>query len=36
MQPQNLVLLSLDEVRPDHLSCYGYEKIRTPYLDSVA
>lgn len=36
MQPQNLVILSLDEVRPDHLSCYGYEKIQTPYLDSIA
>lgn len=36
MAAQNLVLLSLDEVRPDHLSCYGYQTIRTPNIDRIA
>ena len=32
----NLIILSLDEVRPDHLSCYGYEGINTPGHDRMA
>lgn len=36
MAKKNIVLISLDEVRPDHLSCYGYEQIRTPHIDKVA
>lgn len=36
MRPQNLLLLCLDEVRPDHLSCYGYERIKTPSIDRIA
>lgn len=32
----NLILISLDEVRPDHLACYGYTKIATPAHDRIA
>jgi len=33
---RNIIIISLDEVRPDHLSCYGYKKISTPAIDRVA
>jgi len=36
MRRHNLVLISLDEVRPDHLGCYGYSGITTPALDNIA
>jgi len=36
MAGRNVILISLDEVRPDHLSCYGYDRIRTPNIDSIA
>jgi len=36
LQNYNIVLISLDEVRPDNLSCYGYKKIRTRNIDKVA
>lgn len=36
MAQRNIILISLDEVRPDHLSCYGYNKISTPAIDHVA
>jgi len=29
-----VILISIDTLRADHLSCYGYQKIRTPHLDS--
>ncbi len=32
----NLVLVSLDTLRPDHLSCYGYELETSPELDRFA
>jgi arylsulfatase A-like enzyme len=31
-----VVLISLDTTRADHLSCYGYERETTPYLDAWA
>jgi len=31
-----VVLISIDTLRADHLSAYGYTKIRTPNIDSVA
>jgi len=31
-----IILVSLDAVRPDHLSCYGYDEIRTPNIDEIA
>ncbi len=36
MRNKNVILLTLDEVRPDHLSCYGYERISTPNIDRIA
>jgi arylsulfatase A-like enzyme len=36
MKKKNVILISFDEVRPDHLSCYGYEKKTTPHIDSIA
>jgi arylsulfatase A-like enzyme/Flp pilus assembly protein TadD len=32
----NVVLVTLDTTRPDHLHCYGYDKIQTPNIDSLA
>lgn len=35
-QKPNVVLLLIDTVRADHLSCYGYEKPTTPNIDQLA
>ncbi len=32
----NLLLVTIDTLRPDRLACYGYSKIETPNLDRVA
>jgi len=32
----NIVLISLDTVRADRLSCYGYEHYTTPNIDALA
>jgi arylsulfatase A-like enzyme/cytochrome c-type biogenesis protein CcmH/NrfG len=32
----NVFLITIDTIRADHVHCYGYEKIRTPALDSLA
>lgn len=32
----NIVLISLDTVRPDHLGCYGYQKNTSPAIDLLA
>ncbi len=34
--PQNLVFISLDTTRRDHLSVYGYERQTTPALERLA
>ncbi|MFH1338661.1 MAG: sulfatase-like hydrolase/transferase [Candidatus Omnitrophota bacterium] len=31
----NVFLISVDSLRPDHLSCYGYPRPTTPTLDSL-
>lgn len=36
MAKRNIIIISLDEVRPDHLSCYGYTKNQSPNIDQVA
>ena len=33
---KNIVLVTLDCVRPDYLGCYGYKNIATPNIDSLA
>src|SRR5437660_6609034 len=32
----NVVLISLDTLRPDHLGCYGYGRPTSPNLDRFA
>jgi arylsulfatase A-like enzyme len=32
----NIILISLDTVRPDHLGCYGYPKNTSPAIDRLA
>lgn len=32
----NVLLISIDTLRPDHLGCYGYEHIETPNIDALA
>lgn len=32
----NIILISLDTLRADHLSCYGYPRPTTPHLDQIA
>ena len=34
--PRNVILLSFDALRADHLGCYGYERDTSPNLDSFA
>jgi choline-sulfatase len=31
-----VILISVDTLRADHLSCYGYRKLQTPHLDAIA
>ena len=33
---RNVVLISIDTCRADHLSCYGYKRQTTPHIDAVA
>ena len=33
--PPNLVLLSIDTLRPDHLGCYGYPRPTSPAIDAL-
>src|SRR5262245_21569437 len=33
---ERVVLVTIDTLRADHLSCYGYPRRTTPFLDSLA
>ena len=35
-EPASVILISIDTLRADHLSVYGYRKIQTPNIDSFA
>ncbi|MBI4516668.1 MAG: sulfatase [Deltaproteobacteria bacterium] len=35
-EPPNILLVVLDTLRADHVSAYGYERLTTPHLDSLA
>ncbi len=35
-RPTNVLLLTVDTLRQDRLSCYGYEKNETPHVDALA
>jgi arylsulfatase A-like enzyme len=32
----NVILISIDALRPDHLGCYGYRKETSPFLDTFS
>ena len=32
----NVVLITIDTLRADHVGCYGYQKVKTPNIDSLA
>ncbi len=34
--PPNIILITLDTTRADHLGCYGSERASTPHLDRLA
>jgi arylsulfatase A-like enzyme len=33
---QNVILISVDTLRADHLSCYGYQRQTSPHIDALA
>ena len=35
-KPPNVILISVDMLRPDHLSCYGYARRTSPNIDRLA
>jgi len=35
-KPLSIFLISVDTLRADHLSCYGYRRVATPHLDALA
>ena len=35
-QPRNLLLITIDTLRADYLSCNGSDKVQTPHLDRLA
>ena len=36
MKRPNVILISIDTLRADHLSCYGYHRNTTPHIDKIA
>lgn len=34
--PANVILISIDSLRPDHLGAYGYARDTSPYIDALA
>jgi len=36
VRPTNVLLLSIDTLRPDHLSLYGYRRATSPHIDAFA
>ena len=35
-KPQNVLFITVDTLRSDHLGCYGYKKVKTPNIDRLA
>jgi hypothetical protein len=35
-QKPNIVLMGIDSLRRDHMSCYGYHRLTTPHIDRFA
>ncbi len=36
VMPANIILVSIDTLRADHLGCYGYERPTSPNIDALA
>jgi len=36
MSTENVLLVTVDSLRPDHVGCYGYEQATTPTIDDLA
>ncbi len=36
IEKPNIILITLDTTRADHLPCYGYSGVKTPHLDALA
>ena len=36
VEKPNVILITMDTTRADHLACYGYPNIKTPNLDALA
>ena len=34
--PENVLFITVDTLRSDHLGCYGYGKVKTPNIDGLA
>ncbi len=32
----NIILITIDTLRADHLECYGYDKVKTPHINRLA
>ncbi len=32
----NVLLIGIDSLRADHMSCYGYDRLTTPHMDDIA
>ncbi len=32
----NIIIITIDALRPDHLSCYGYQRKTSPHIDNLA
>jgi arylsulfatase A-like enzyme len=32
----NIILITVDTLRADHLECYGYDKVKTPHINRLA
>jgi len=35
-KPPNLIIITIDTLRADHLECYGYKSIKTPRINALA
>jgi arylsulfatase A-like enzyme len=35
-EPPNVLFVTIDTLRADHVGCYGYKQVKTPNIDSLA
>ncbi len=35
-RPPNILIFAIDSIRRDRMSCYGYKRLTTPYMDRIA